>query len=362
MGTHPSGPSSVVFKDGTKRLLSKYLKDHHEAIGRNPTGSDAPSLPFLFKVLSIAKALSIQAHPDKKLAVELHARNPQNYKDPNHKPEMAMALSQMEALCQFRKIEEIQEFLSNYEEFRNLVGEAAAKQLLAVKPDSESEVRKHALKAVFTQLMNQTQAEVATQCQHLVRELKDKKDATKEEKLILRLNDQFPDDVGIFCVFMLNYITLEPGEALFLAANEPHSYLSGECAECMAESDNVVRAGLTPKAKDVDTLCSMLTYRDGPPPIIKGVETSKFSSEYVCPTEEFLLTKTVLPKGTTYPLGKMDCASIVLVFKGDGMMQAGRDVHQVRDGSILFVPANFQVEIKSTSPTTVLRCSANRPV
>ena len=84
------------------------------------------------------------------------------------------------------------------------------------------------------------------------------------EELLLRLNSQFPGDVGCFCVFFLNYLTLEPGQAIFLAANMPHAYLSGDCVECMATSDNVVRAGLTPKYRDVNLLINMLTYESGP--------------------------------------------------------------------------------------------------
>lgn len=88
-----------------------------------------------------------------------------------------------------------------------------------------------------------------------VRELTDK------EQLILGLEKQYPADVGVLAAFLFNYVKLNPGEALYLGANEPHAYVYGECIECMATSDNVVRAGLTPKHRDVRTLCSMLTYK-----------------------------------------------------------------------------------------------------
>lgn len=78
---------------------------------------------------------------------------------------------------------------------------------------------------------------------------------------MLRLEKQYPGDVGVIAAFLFNYVKLSPGEALYLGANEPHAYLFGECIECMATSDNVVRAGLTPKNRDVETLCSMLTYK-----------------------------------------------------------------------------------------------------
>lgn len=83
---------------------------------------------------------------------------------------------------------------------------------------------------------------------------------TVKEELVLQLEKQYPGDIGVLSAFFFNYVKLKPGEALYLAANEPHAYLSGDCVECMATSDNVVRAGLTPKHRDIQTLCSMLTY------------------------------------------------------------------------------------------------------
>lgn len=84
---------------------------------------------------------------------------------------------------------------------------------------------------------------------------------TEKEELVLVLEKQYPGDVGVISAFFFNYVKLNPGEALYIDANEPHAYVSGECIECMATSDNVVRAGLTPKYRDVQTLCSMLTYK-----------------------------------------------------------------------------------------------------
>lgn len=84
---------------------------------------------------------------------------------------------------------------------------------------------------------------------------------TDKEELILRVEKQYPGDIGVIAAFLLNQVKLNPGEALYLGADEPHAYIYGECIECMATSDNVVRAGLTPKNRDVQTLCSMLTYK-----------------------------------------------------------------------------------------------------
>jgi mannose-6-phosphate isomerase len=81
------------------------------------------------------------------------------------------------------------------------------------------------------------------------------------EDLMLRLNEQYPGDIGVFSPLFTNYVRLQPGQSFFIGANELHAYISGECVECMALSDNVVRAGLTPKLKDCETLCQMLTYK-----------------------------------------------------------------------------------------------------
>lgn len=96
----------------------------------------------------------------------------------------------------------------------------------------------------------------------LVNRLKEK-DSEKlhsKEALVLVLNQSFPLDIGILASLLLNYVTLQPGEALFLSANEPHAYIEGDCLECMATSDNVIRAGLTPKLRDTEVLCSSLSY------------------------------------------------------------------------------------------------------
>ena len=117
MGTHPSGPSFVITRKEEKILLKDYI------------GND---LAFILKVLSINKALSIQAHPDKKLAEKLHRNRPDLYKDDNHKPEMACSVSVFEAMCGFRPVTEIVHYLHNYPEFREVVTEEVAKEFIEV--------------------------------------------------------------------------------------------------------------------------------------------------------------------------------------------------------------------------------------
>jgi mannose-6-phosphate isomerase len=126
MGTHPSGPAKI---HRTGRLLSDWLLDHPSSVGTVPAGYSADNLPFLFKVLSVETALSLQTHPNKALAQQLHGSFPDTYKDPNHKPEMVIALTPFTCLCGFRALNEITDHLLSYPEFRGVLDHKGKLQL-----------------------------------------------------------------------------------------------------------------------------------------------------------------------------------------------------------------------------------------
>jgi mannose-6-phosphate isomerase len=119
MGTHPNGPS--LLHENENISLSSWLENHSNAVGYTPEESN--ELPFMLKILSIQTALSIQVHPNKALAFQLHQKQPHLYKDPNHKPEMSIALTPFEALCGFRPLSEIYYHLRTYPEFAEMIGE-----------------------------------------------------------------------------------------------------------------------------------------------------------------------------------------------------------------------------------------------
>src|SRR5690606_17771100 len=141
----------------------------------------------------------------------------------------------------------IYENISSVEELRNILGEEILKEF----------EKNQNIKPVFTKLMKADPELVKIQLEKLINRLSIKLEKTKVEQVILRLYEKYPGDVGCFAPYMLNLVLLNPGESLFLSPNEPHAYLSGDCVEIMANSDNTVRAGLTPKFRDVDTLCEM---------------------------------------------------------------------------------------------------------
>jgi len=360
MGTHPNGPSKIA-EEG--KDLGEYLKENESAAGEviRQVWPDGDGLPYLFKILSIRKALSVQAHPDKRLAEKLFKDRPDLYKDPNHKPELAMAITKMEAMCGFRKISEISSFLKQVPELSEAVGKERAEKFHAVTDDSSREEKAEQLRSIFDSLMHQKPEHIETQVTKLIERLKGGAEAQGELKkvcdLAVRLDQQFPKDIGIFSAFLLNFIVLEPGQAMFLAANEPHAYISGDCAECMACSDNVVRAGLTPKFKDVDTLVDMLTYNCGPIDILEGEEEDSNTRLYRPPIKEFLLHHTRTKNSAK--LSSNNTGSILLAYEGEATLNDGKKEEKVKSGDVLFIPAGVEVKVDTSAQIGLLRCSCN---
>lgn len=263
VGTHPSCPTRIA---GTGETLDDFLKkDGNESKYFSPAHQSSKfrgTVPFLLKILSIRTALSIQAHPCKSLAEKLFAENPSKYKDPNHKPELICGLTPMEALCSFRSLSEIVHFAKDIPELAEVLN---AKNILGplmnseVFPAADSAEEKKYIKAIMEYLYALDPATNTKALRSYLQRVKSQP-KYKEDPVFVRTYEQYPDDVGCWMVYILNYVQLEPGQALFLRDSEPHAYISGDGVEIMACSDNVVRAGLTPKWKDVPTLINMLTY------------------------------------------------------------------------------------------------------
>nr|CAG4634834.1 EOG090X07LH [Alona affinis] len=318
MGTHPSGPS-IVSASG-EPLLS-HLQKNGDSLGSEEKKKFGADLPFLFKALSVAKALSIQAHPNKQHAEELFASRPDLYKDPNHKPEMVTAwLGPFEALCGFRPIADIKLFFREIDELASLVGNEACEELAGAESD---EAERRALRKCFSAMMNSSDQSIASSLQRFslrIPSLSEEKKRSLQIELFLRIASDFPGDVGCWSVFFLNYVVLQEGESMFLGPNVPHAYISGDCLECMAASDNVVRAGLTPKFKDIDTLCSMLDYQPGPVDRFRMHWTAMDDFCQVCspPVPDFAMARLRLPatRHEPYSLPIQRNASILLVLQG----------------------------------------------
>ncbi|XP_074657478.1 mannose-6-phosphate isomerase-like [Tubulanus polymorphus] len=352
MGTHPRGANRIVPGD---RLLSDWLKENPQYLGSKLRQRFGDTLPFLFKVLSVNKALSIQAHPNKAHAEILHAADPAHYPDDNHKPEVAIALTEFEGLCGFRPLHEIFSNIKAIPEIQNAIGAATYTRINESKELSDEQK----LKSYFTAMMKCDQSVMETNVESLVKrvgllDVNSSEYTRLQGELLCRVNGQFPGDVGCFSIYFLNHIVLKPGESMYLEATLPHAYLSGDCIECMACSDNVVRAGFTPKYKDVDTLCEMLNYSG------KTASENRFkarphpSDPYVTvydpDIDDFTVSKIELPADVTdYSLPLIDGASIILVIEGEG-----RTIEPLSRGSVLFVSANQNVTIAKSNGQRML--------
>ncbi|XWS36927.1 hypothetical protein CRYUN_Cryun20dG0127300 [Craigia yunnanensis] len=182
---------------------------------------------------------------------------------------------------------------------------------------------------------------------------------TEKEQLVLHLEKQYPADIGVISSFFFNYVKLNPGEALYLGANELHAYLSGECIECVATSDNVVRAGLTTKHCDIQTLCSMITYKHGYPEILKGFPLNPYITSYLPPFEEFEVDRCILPKGASTVFPAIPGPSIFLAFVGEGTLHTGSWEDIVTEGDVLFASANIEITISTSSQLQLYRAGVN---
>ena len=338
LGTHANGMSQVTVQ-GRKQSLLEYVQG-------NPLlhcGSSRDDLSFLLKVLSIRKVLSIQAHPDKRLAEQLHAERPNVYKDPNHKPEMAIALSEkVRVMCGFRTMPEIQEHLEQYPEFATVLGQSLTNHVLGWEEGTEW---KNLLREVFHAYVAAPEDVLIKEVESMTGRLRKCKAPNDVQRLILQLEEQFPGDCGIFAPLLLNIMELKTGEGLFIDANVPHAYISGEILECMACSDNVVRAGLTPKLKDVSTLVNMLTYETGKPETTKGRALDDNLRRYAPPVPDFLVDVVDVRPGQTIELSPVDSPAILLTLEGDGCLKQGEVALDVSFGLSAFVSAHTSCTI-----------------
>ena len=243
MGTHPNGPS-YLFETSNKTLLDTISSNPSHYLGsavlkRWPSSRQ---VPFLFKILSISKALPLQAHPDKALARKLNARDSTTFVDANHKPEIAVAIGEpltssggwgdgvaFTGFVGFRPLKDICGFLQNVPELESAVGSRQLVEDFIVNPSKES------LQAVFGSLISRgaNQPDIIREdVESLVSQLSagDGETQLDEEliKVILTANRQYPGDVGVLATsFFMNLVKLKNGEAVYIGADEIHAYLEG---------------------------------------------------------------------------------------------------------------------------------------
>ncbi|MBF6228133.1 mannose-6-phosphate isomerase, class I [Nocardia abscessus] len=331
-GAHPADPAYVQIGDRTTSLLELVAADPDRELGSAAAKFDA-KLPFLLKVLAAEEPLSLQAHPSTEQARagfdrENRAKVPldsplRNYRDDNHKPELVVALDRFEALAGFREPHRTVALL------RALAVDSLHSycELLAAQPDSAG------LRTLFTTWITLPQHVLATLLPAVldgcVRYLSGKgaREFTAEARTTLELAEAYPGDAGVLAALLLNRVTLEPGQGLFLAAGNLHAYLRGLGVEIMANSDNVLRGGLTPKHVDVPELLRVLDFEPIGLPVVLPEPAGDGSVRYRTPAPEFALRRFDLVAGS---------ARVPLTAAGPGIVlcTAGR-VRLFQNGSAL---------------------------
>lgn len=367
-GAHPDAPAGVVLEtvpDGTRasRLrrdpipLNRLIADHpNDVLGPGSTGAE---LPFLTKVLSAARPLSIQAHPSREQAVHGFAAERKgagdathrNYRDPNHKQELLYVLTPFSALSGFRPAAEAARFL-------------AALDLKGLRPnihrlESESSA---AYRPLLEMLHRHTGTDLAAAAVHAARRASTTDPNCREAmRWVLRISEHHPDDPLVIAPLFLRLIRLDPGEALFTEAGVLHSYLEGSAVEVMASSDNVLRLGLTSKRVDAGALLQILNYgaTDGgvtKPQVDKGRWGTRCS--FRPPVDDFRLEVLHLVDHGKTPLGPDGHARIVLALEGALKVRNTADTVLLRPGQAALLPATAS-SVTATGPGTLALTTSN---
>jgi len=364
MGAHPNAPSRVCIDGGSASLRQLIEQYPAEVLGPEVTEAFSGTLPFLFKVLSAAEALSIQAHPTVEQAAALHARDPEHYPDPNHKPELAIALNSLTALMGFRPYGGILAALGRYPELACFVGQGTCARLHegeGAPPDVQRRLVHDMFGALVARSSTYDQG-LGTQLDALARRLgRATGRLREEEELFLELRGRYEGpDVGLFAVLLLNILHLEEGQGVYIGPGIPHAYLRGNIVECMANSDNVVRVGLTRKYRDAETLIEILDDQLGPVPVLeRPAEVSEVV--YRTPAREFQVSRWRFPPGREQRAALHERPEILLVLSGEVRVGWARGEETFRQGQSLLLPACLQgATVKAIRTTTVFRAEVPR--
>lgn len=343
IGAHPSAPSQVELGGRLVPLPDAIARQPDDILGPAVVARFGASLPFLLKVLSAARPLSIQVHPNGAQAECLHARDPEHYPDPNHKPEIAIALDGLSALAGLKPFAGIVEALERTPELAELAGPALARELVAGAGASPAE-QQALVRRLFGALVacaTAHEAALAAALERLEQRLRSQaRPLASDEALFLDLRAEYPGpDIGLLAIFLLNQVHLQAGQGLYIAAGVPHAYLGGNIVECMAASDNVVRAGLTPKFKDAAALAEILTYELGPLPILAGAPGAR-EVAYPTPAAEFQVTRWELEGGDELAGATAGRLQVLLVTEGAlRLAWPGGGRMALRRGQAVLVPA-----------------------
>ncbi len=340
MGAHPKAPSMVNLNDRWVSLKDLINTSPESFLGKAAAERYNNRLPYLFKVLAAAKPLSIQAHPDSAQAKEGFDRENRsgiplnaphrNYKDDMHKPEIICALTPFWALNGFRKIQDIILNMNRY----CPTGMGAEIAGLKNRPDASG------LKQCFESMMTMPPGRTRRIVQEALGKARNQA-GDPVNRWIVSLHRAYPDDIGVLAPLYLNLTCLSPGEAMFLPAGQLHAYLEGLGIELMANSDNVLRGGLTPKHVDVPELMKTLRFEGGDVQIRLPAKQDGGEKIYQTPAKEFVLSVLSVKEGSSFRSREQRSAEILICTEGGATLtDLGTDASLcVKKGASVIIPA-----------------------
>ncbi|MCI0386423.1 mannose-6-phosphate isomerase, class I [Streptomyces sp. CNQ085] len=355
MGAHPGAPSRVDREGGGTPLSETIAADPEGELGPAVVEAFGPGLPFLLKVLAAASPLSLQVHPDLAQAREGFADEEErgvpadaphrNYKDANHKPELLCALTPFTGLCGFRRPARTADLL----EAMDVGGLKPYADILRARPEDE------ALGEVLTAVLSADReaiAETVGAAAGAARRLASGEGPyARDYAAYAGIAGHYPGDPGVLAAILLNVVHLEPGEALYLGAGVPHAYLGGLGVELMANSDNVLRCGLTPKHVDVPELLRVVRFEPMEPEVLRPRPTSGGEEVYATPVDEFRLSRYVLAPGSEpHDLGDR-APQILLCTEGEVTL---REVTGGGGGGELVLPRGRSAFVRAGERVAVL--------
>ncbi len=359
LGAHVNAPSVISTPEGNQNLDS-YLASHSvESLG-NEVVENFGRLPFLFKVLDVYDMLSIQVHPTKieaekgfrhenELGIPLTAPH-RNYKDDNHKPEIMVALSEFWLLHGFLSKDKLVERLRNTPEFVNMLSvfnEAGYfglyKRVMEQSVDETNQI--------LTSLINRI----------MPLYLQGKLDKSSPDYWAAKAVDSSTDksvlDKGIYSIYFFNIVKANKGEAIFQDAGIPHAYLEGQNMELMANSDNVLRGGLTPKHIDVPELLKHVAFEETIPNVMEGsLQEDGIERIYKTPAPDFELSKIDLKISDIYK-SNTKTAQILIVIDGEVEIVTDSNKLTIGKGESAFLEADCKYVISSLSNTTIYKAT-----
>lgn len=358
LGAHLKAPSKVFTEKGIISLDLFLNENPKETLGKQ-VAKNFGKLPYLFKVLDVREMLSIQVHPSKEAArigyknenkkgIPLNASN-RNYKDENHKPEIMVALTEFWLLHGFldlirltRNIKETPELSFLLPIFLEDGYTGLYKKVMEYSQDEVNEVLKPLVERILPKYLN-NELEKSSPEFWAAKSL-----VNKESKNI---------DKGIFSIYFFNILKLSRGEAIFQDAGVPHAYLEGVNMELMANSDNVLRAGLTNKHIDVSELIKNTKFEATIPDILKGVRNIE-NGEVIYKTlaKDFELSKIELSESIVHR-SISNSLEILILIKGTATFTQGNETMSLEKGQAILVKADTAYKIETNSEVEIYKAS-----